>query len=647
MRPLFTQLRTQWATDRLQPPDPAGPSPQDAQLDAALSGDQPPARPEASAVPEVSASSAQPGAAPDRNPTPALPACHAQNNVPLQASACDLPVRAASSSCLPPRARAAVPQLVSHAGVLLFAPVLSTLREALATYPRLWPLVKLVLTCVWLGAVNLEQSKLLHRPSLKFLLGTRLFTRDRLRRLLNTLAADPAVPAAVFAANLSLTPPEERAIFYFDPHGKEYTGAKKILKGYFTSLHGTRKVVHADFFHTRGGRPVYFEHSDNFADMRDRFREVLPRFRALLGVTSEQSLTFVMDRAIFSHAIFDYFLAPDSPNHLITWEKWYHKGQFVSDRATQDCVLTRPRNHRQDLLRYAFRYYEEAWSKRPAIRRILVRAVAPGKHEVEMAILCTDPTRSAEEVITLMFSRWVQENDFSYLIEHFGLDQLIAYRAISFDELRALITDRDVKSVDYKVALAQKQTAESELQKLLLKQHTQQRPRAALHTAIDAKTREVDEFTQAMQTTQQEESRLERLVEESYCRLDTSSKTLMDAIKILAHNIFYLALAPFREQYDNYRDDHTLFRHLSRCPGIAWSTDDQVSVVLMPDMHLPRKTRQVVEDVLALINAQDPVMPDGSDKRIQLLLAPKTGKRSALKEIVAGEPDTPNALERP
>ena len=171
LRPLFTQLRTQWATDRLQPPDPAGPSPQDAQLDAALSGDQPPARPEASAVPEVSASSAQPGAAPDRNPTPALPACHAQNNVPLQASACDLPVRAASSSCLPPRARAAVPQLVSHAGVLLFAPVLSTLREALATYPRLWPLVKLVLTCVWLGAVNLEQSKLLHRPSLKFFAG--------------------------------------------------------------------------------------------------------------------------------------------------------------------------------------------------------------------------------------------------------------------------------------------------------------------------------------------------------------------------------------------------------------------------------------------------------------------------------------------
>ena len=114
-------------------------------------------------------------------------------------------------------------------------------------------------------------------------------------------------------------------------------------------------------------------------------------------VTSAQSLTFVMDRAIFSHALFDYFLEPDSPNHLMTWEKWYHQGQFAAERAVQDFVLTRPRNHRQDLLRYVFRYDEEAWSKRPAIRRILVRAVAPGQHEVEMAILCTDPTRSAEQ----------------------------------------------------------------------------------------------------------------------------------------------------------------------------------------------------------------------------------------------------------
>lgn len=587
----------------------------------------------------------------DRNPIPENPANQAQISPHNEESSCDLPAPslpelaedsmapAAPVASISQPARSAVPSLLSHAGVLLFAPIFSTLRSAFTECPQVLSLLKLFLTFVLLGAVNLEQSKLLHRNSLQFLLGTQLFTLNRLRKIFKTLAADPAVLAAVFAANLSLTPQHEREIFYFDPHGKEYTGAKKILKGYFTGMRTARKVVHADFFHTKGGRPVYFEHADNFDDMRARFREVLPRFRAMLGVTSEQSLTFVIDRAIFSKEMFNYFLESDTANQLITWEKGYKKGEFDPKRAIGEYVLMRPRNHSHDLLRYTFSYYEEPWDKNLSVRRLLVQLTAPGDHKVEVVILCTDATRSAEEVIELMFSRWVQENDFGYLIKHFGLDEIISYSAISYQELRDLVTDRNVKSMDYKLAMGKKYTTENELKDLLLKQHKKPRSISALQTSIDEKSREVEQLTQAMQAAEKEESRLERLLEDGYSRLDTSSKTLMDAIKILAHNIFYLALSPFREQYENYRDDHTLFRHLSRCPGIAWVNDEQVSVVLMPDMHLPRKTRQVVEEVLTLINAQNPVMMDGSDKPIKLLLAPKTSKRKGLKKLLVEEPE--------
>ena len=575
----------------------------------------------------------------DRNPIPENDVNQAQLLVENAESTCDLPATSSPPvTSISPPVRPAVPMLLSHAGALLFAPVISTLRKFFAECPQVLSLVKLLLTFVLLGAVNLEQSKLLHRNSLKFMLGARLFTLNRLRKLLKELAANPAVLAAIFTANLSLTSPNDREIFYFDPHGKEYTGAKKILKGYFTGMRVARKVVHADFFHTKGGRPVYFEHADNFDDMRVRFRGILPRFRELLGVVPEQSLTFVIDRAIFSREIFDYFLESDTANHLITWEKGYRKGQFDPERATGEYVLTRPRNNSRDLLRHTFIYYEEPWSKCPGIRRLLVQATAPGGRIVEVAILCTDATRSADEIVELMFSRWVQENDFSYLIEHFGLDEIIAYSAISYEDLRGIVNDREVKSLEYKLAIVRKNDAEKELEKLLLKQHQQRRPRADLQKAIDEKTSELEERTLTMQTAQKEESRLDRLVEEGYCRLDTSSKTLMDAIKILAHNIFYLALSPFREKYENYRDDHTLFRHLSRCPGIAWINDEQVSVVLMPEMHLPRRTRQVVEEVLTLINAHRPVMPDGSDKPIQLFLAPKTGKRTGHKKLFEEEP---------
>ena len=47
-------------------------------------------------------------------------------------------------------------------------------------------------------------------------------------------------------------------------------------------------------------------------------------------------------------------------------------------------------------------------------------------------------------------------------------------------------------------------------------------------------------------------------------RLDTGHKTLMDAIKITARNLFYRALAPFKAAYNHYRDDHDYFRELSQ-----------------------------------------------------------------------------------
>ncbi len=47
---------------------------------------------------------------------------------------------------------------------------------------------------------------------------------------------------------------------------------------------------------------------------------------------------------------------------------------------------------------------------------------------------------------------------------------------------------------------------------------------------------------------------------ENYVRLDTANKSLMDALKIFARNSFYKQLEPFKARYNNYRDDHDLFR---------------------------------------------------------------------------------------
>ena len=51
-------------------------------------------------------------------------------------------------------------------------------------------------------------------------------------------------------------------------------------------------------------------------------------------------------------------------------------------------------------------------------------------------------------------------------------------------------------------------------------------------------------------------SKIDELIDLGYNKLDTNTKDFMDAIKMLARNIFYLSFQSFKEKYNNYRDDH-------------------------------------------------------------------------------------------
>ncbi|HRI14141.1 MAG TPA: hypothetical protein PLX89_14185 [Verrucomicrobiota bacterium] len=59
-----------------------------------------------------------------------------------------------------------------------------------------------------------------------------------------------------------------------------------------------------------------------------------------------------------------------------------------------------------------------------------------------MALLTNDRSRAAAEIVRLMFGRWVQENDFKYLDQHFGINQITSYQSIDYAQLKAALTDR-------------------------------------------------------------------------------------------------------------------------------------------------------------------------------------------------------------
>ena len=192
----------------------------------------------------------------------------------------------------------ATSQWCSHLGLLFFCEGLNALQCALG--PRGLPV------CQWLsqvlcGALNLEQSKLVSTGDLRLLLGGGLLgSPDHQRGKLGELAQDSELPGEILRWNYQRLGGEEMTDFFYDPHTKHYTGGQNVLKGWCAKIRWADKVMQGDYIHSMKGQQIYLENTDNYEDMRTRFKTLVERFRRTLGVESGRELTWIVDRGIFS-----------------------------------------------------------------------------------------------------------------------------------------------------------------------------------------------------------------------------------------------------------------------------------------------------------------------------------------------------------
>ena len=525
-------------------------------------------------------------------------------------------------------------QINHHLGLLLFSSALNILCDtgdnAVSTLPGSFAarepsavMLRQWLAQILLGAVNIEQSKLLNTGHLSKLLGDGLYKDlGKQRKWLGEFATDEVI-RSVLQTNARHLGLANQGDYYLDPHTKHYTGEKNVLKGWCSGIGRVDKVMHSDFIHNVDGHPVYFETTDNFLDLRERTFDLMEGFRTELELAENKVLTVVIDRGIFGAEIFAKF-AEHPQLHLITWEKDYRRDGWEESRpADGEFIYQRPRNHSQDLFTYSFSYQEHGWEKDPRLKRIIVRATNPRKKTVEVAILSDAVERDGQEIILLIFRRWVQENDFKYLDKHFGIDQITSYQAVSYAALAEEITDKKMLSTAYRVLTKQRQEETSKLKNLLWKRERAQRRDkhrtetiAALESqlaqsdleelekkrlrkqlgtqrgqqkraesnlrkweqGIEKQHEKLEKISQQLEETSKEQSRLEQLIEREAVKMKGSRKRLMDTLKILARNFFYTPLSPFKADYDNYRDDHVLFRSLTTSGGLIEADEAEVEV---------------------------------------------------------------------
>ena len=513
-----------------------------------------------------------------------------------------------------------------HVGVLLFSGIL---EEVCGLDKNNGWALKQWLALAFLGSVNIEQSKLVDFDDLDVILGRTLQCCRLQRKQLSTIG-QTEVTTALLRLNSRLINGSEQSDFYYDPHAKAYCGKLTLLKGWCGSKHFADKVLFMDMIHSSSGEPLYIDYQDNYYDLRERFCPVVDRFRQTLCIESNRVLTMVVDRGIYSLESFGKIIEHQTL-HLITWEKNYQPIEDNKWEATGEFVLERPRNRADDLRKYRFVFMDTQWKRDERMRLLRVRATNPEGRTIELGILSDDLKRQAEQIVRLMFRRWLQENDFKYLDKHFGINQITSYSSIPYKMLQDKIEDKQIKSGEFKALERERQEIKQDLKTLLLQEHEHPDKDSPRHQRIA----EADKRLQSVQTqfdkTQKEVSKLETLIDHQFCRLNTANKQVMDALKLIARNAFYKQLAPFKKLYNNFRDDHVLFRNLTRAHGLlVTKTDGTIEVQLFPTAHHSPALRKIVESVLDKINQLHPQMPDGSMRSITFRLGQKEGLKVAI-----------------
>ena len=518
-----------------------------------------------------------------------------------------------------PRAGAA--HFVHHLGVLMFAEVLlkvGNLAEEWGWMAKQW------LATLLLGAVNIEQSKMLDFEGLELMLGRTLRSRRPQRGKLEEMAAADAA-GKLLPLNAAVVDVPDSGDFYYDPHGKHCTSQKlRLLKGWCGGKHFADKVLHMDFIHAASGHPVYIAYYDNYDDLRERFGKTVKDMRAALGIGEDEVLTLVLDRGIYSKKVLLEIAAAHNL-HIVTWEKNYKRGEWNDEDVAGNFVMERCRNSKEDVKQYSFRYMDETWEKDPSMRLLRVEAKNPNGNLVELGILTDDLQRPAREIISLMFNRWIQENDFKYLEKHFGINEITSYASIPYKELEKQVEDKQVKSGEYKALEKERQKIGSSLKGLLLRDHRSAKKSGALRKKIEALDLQDKQLTGKMEEIEKKVSKLESLIEDGYSRLDVSSKQVMDILKLIARNSFYANLRTFKEMYNNYRDDHEIFRNLTRAHGLLIERGDHCEVCLYPTASHPPMMRKTIGGILEILNAKELEMPDNSGRKIWFRLGKKAG----------------------
>jgi len=519
-----------------------------------------------------------------------------------------------------------------------------------------------------LGASNVEQGKTISKRVLQLFLGKVKSDAQSIRNEIYSIASLD-LRLELIKANWQIIKNKfgEKVIFYYDPHSKKYNGIKNYLKGYFSSGHETAKVLMSDYIHTSDGNSCFVEHYDYFFDLRTRIYFTLQVFKKIFPENKRTGFTWIIDRGIYGLDVLKEF-TEKTGDFLITWEKGYKKNGWDDTKEFESFVMRIPKNNTKDLKDYNCSFQFKIWSKNENYRRIIVKVTNPKGRTIDLSILSANLIISPKETIIYMLRRWLQENDFAFLIRLLGIDQIDSYKSKEYkksgfekendyliksqdftkiqrnttkkrNELKNELYQKDSKleafnkneklkfhkrakdteDIVKKIALYSVEKDNDKINKLEKKMKAKVKMTIKMEEKSKLKYDELinehDDkinnlkielklLNENLENIIRKESRLDAIIKGNYLKPDTASKSILDTLRILARNMIYIFLKDFRPIYNNFRDDHVILRALIRANGKIQMCGDYLIIELFPQGDFSQKVIESSILFVAIIEQQ-------------------------------------------
>jgi len=459
------------------------------------------------------------------------------------------------------------------------------------------------LCSILLGATNLEQSESLDFTALEYILNQTCIKSARNQHIILNLVATDEHRLSIFNENAKNLNLKDHTYFYYDPHSISYSGIKNILKGWCGSLGKVVKVNYHDFIHTSKGEPVYFEIADNYLDMRDRFINTINYFNNFILGKPAIKPTFIVDRGIYGK---DKMIEINNNGYgLVTWDKNYKKDGWNENLEKNIFYIQRTRNNSSDLKTWDICFIRDnKWCKITGFYRLIVRIIPPWKSkEIELPVL-TNGSIDDQSAVFAILNRWLQENDFKYMIRHFGLNEITSYKSTSYSSIEGKLVEKKVFSDEHKYFLKLEKQTQNSLKKLLLEKHNWTNGKE-----VFPKNNEIYELTVLLEEIKNQKKEItkkvdkaEKLIKENKEILVSDKKAYMDALKITARNIFYQRVNEFKIYYDNNRNNHKLLRELIRSSGNIIIKNNKIIYELNPTRRYGKKQFDNISEFLLNIS---------------------------------------------